>query len=155
MRTIPDKLTRDYESEGTNRRLQEAYLRVLNPMIDEDATADALGTLKAIVKSSSGDVKKMADGMMASYKKNKGFSKDQANWIYKTSKAIFDSTIYEGSTEDAKKTLDAIAGATKDDKDGDIHKMAMGMKKSYEKNKGFSKEQAQWIFKTSQMLFKK
>ncbi len=61
----------------------------------------------------------------------------------------------EDSTEDAKKTVDAIAGATKKDKDGDIHKMAQGMLKSFAKNKGFSKEQAQWIYKTSQMLFKK
>jgi hypothetical protein len=60
----------------------------------------------------------------------------------------------EDATADAKKTLDAIIGATKDD-GGDVHKMAMGMKKSYEKNKGFSKEQAQWIYKTSQALFKK
>jgi hypothetical protein len=94
MKTIPDKFTRDYESDDTNRRIQEAYERMLNPMLTED------------------------------------------------------------STEDAKKTLDAIIGATKDD-GGDVHKMAMGMKKSYEKNKGFSKEQAQWIYKTSQALFKK
>jgi hypothetical protein len=60
----------------------------------------------------------------------------------------------EDSTEDAKKTLDAIVGATKE-KGGDIHKMAVGMKKSYEKNKGFSKDQAKWIYNTSQMLFKK
>jgi len=60
----------------------------------------------------------------------------------------------EDSTDDAKGTLDAIAGATKKE-GGDIHKMAMGMKDSYKKNKGFSKKQAEWIYKTSQMLFKK
>jgi len=59
----------------------------------------------------------------------------------------------EDATADAKKTLDAIIGATKDD-GGDVHKMAMGMKKSYEKNKGFSKDQANWIYKTSKALFK-
>jgi endonuclease III len=156
MRTIPDKIKREYESDDENRRIMEAYQRVLNPMIDEDATADALGTLKAILKSSDGDIKKMADGMMKSYNKNKGFSKDQANWIYKTSQALFKESvnISEDSTEDAKKTLDAIAGATKED-GGDIYKMAVSMKKSYEKNKGFSKDQAKWIYNTSQMLFKK
>lgn len=60
----------------------------------------------------------------------------------------------ESSKEDAKKTLDAIIGSTKDD-GGDVYKMAIGMRKSYEKNGGFSKQQAQWIFKTSQALFKK
>lgn len=60
----------------------------------------------------------------------------------------------EDSTEDAKKTLDAIAGATKED-GGDIYKMAVSMKKSYDKNKGFSKKQAEWIYNTSKMLFKK
>ena len=59
----------------------------------------------------------------------------------------------EDATADAKKTLDAIIGATKDD-GGDVYKMAMGMKKSYEKNKGFSKDQANWIYKTSKALFK-
>jgi len=67
----------------------EAYEKVLNPMLDEDSTADALGTLKAILKSSDGDVKKMAEGMMKSYEKNKGFSQKQAQWIYNTSKSIF------------------------------------------------------------------
>jgi HEAT repeat protein len=89
MKLYPERLNRDYESSDSNRRVQEAYERMLNPMLDEDATADALGTLKAIAKSSSGDVKKMADSMLKSYEKNKGFSKDQAKWIYNTSKAIF------------------------------------------------------------------
>ena len=59
----------------------------------------------------------------------------------------------EDATADAKKTLDAIIGATKDD-GGDVYKMAMGMKKSYEKNKGFSKDQASWIYKMSKSMFK-
>jgi hypothetical protein len=62
--------------------------------------------------------------------------------------------VNEDATEDAKKTLDAIIGATKEDEGGDIHKMAVSMMKSYTKNKGFSKDQAQWIYKTSKMLFK-
>jgi hypothetical protein len=57
--------------------------------LKEDSTEDAKKTLQAILNSSTGEVKKMAQGMMDSYKKNKGFSKDQANWIYKTSQAIF------------------------------------------------------------------
>lgn len=61
----------------------------------------------------------------------------------------------EDATADAKKTLDAIMGMFKDKHDNDIYKMAVGMKKSYEKNKGFSKDQAQWIYNTSKALFKK
>jgi len=60
----------------------------------------------------------------------------------------------ENATDNAKGTLKAIIGATKK-KGGDIHKMALGMKKSCEENNGFSKDQAQWIFKTSQAMFKK
>jgi hypothetical protein len=62
----------------------------------------------------------------------------------------------EDATADAKKTLDAIIGFTKKNTDsfGDIYDMAVGMKKSYEKNKGFSKDQANWIYKTSKALFK-
>lgn len=63
-----------------------------NKHLDEDATDKALGTLKAIIgatKDSGGDVYKMAIGMKKTYDKNKGFSKDQANWIWKTSKSMF------------------------------------------------------------------
>ncbi len=62
--------------------------------------------------------------------------------------------LFEGSTEKAKGTLDAIVGATKK-KGGDIYKMGVGMKKSFAKNKGFSPDQAKWIYNTSQALFKK
>lgn len=88
MKLYPERLNRDYESSDSNRKIQEAYERMLNPMLDEDSTADALKTLKAIVASSSGDVKKMADSMMKSYEKNKGFSQKQAQWIYNTWKSI-------------------------------------------------------------------
>ena len=60
----------------------------------------------------------------------------------------------EDATADANKTLNAIIGALKDDKDNDIYKMAVSMKKNYEKNKGFSKKQADWIYNTSKALFK-
>ena len=92
MRTIPDKFTRDYESSDTNRKIMEAYKRVINPMLDEDSTEDAKKTLDAIAgatKEDGGDIHKMAVSMQASYKKNKGFSKDQAKWIYNTSKMLF------------------------------------------------------------------
>lgn len=61
----------------------------------------------------------------------------------------------EDSTEDAKKTLSAIINALKDDKDNDILKQAKGTMESYKKNKGFSVEQAKWIYNTSKALFKK
>lgn len=85
----PERLNRDFESRDSNERILEAYEKILRGELQEDSTEDALKTLKAIIASSSGDVKDMADGMLKSYNKNKGFSKDQAEWIYKTSKAIF------------------------------------------------------------------
>lgn len=95
MKLYPKRLNRDFNATSENEKIFEAYMKVLNPPLDEDATANA------------------------------------------------------------KKTLDAIIGSLKDDKENEMYKMAMGMKKSFEKNKGFSKDQAQWIFKTSQALFKK
>lgn len=94
MKLYPEKLERDFKSTDENAKIQGAYERMLfeQTMIDEDATADAKKTLDAIIgatKDSGGDVHKMAQGMLKSYNKNKGFSKDQANWIYKTSKALF------------------------------------------------------------------
>jgi hypothetical protein len=67
--------------------------------------------------------------------------------------AISHALIAENATENALGTLKAIIGSTKE-KGGDIHKMALGMKKSYDKNKGFSKDQASWIYKTSKSMFK-
>jgi len=63
-------------------------------------------------------------------------------------------TLFEDATANAKGTLKAIIGATKK-KGGDIHKMAVGMKRSCDKNKGFSKDQAKWIYNTSKGMFKK
>ena len=98
MKLYPERLNRDFENTDENSKIQSAYERMLfeQNMIDEDATADAKGTLDAIIgslKDSKGQVAKsmynMAMGMKKTYEKNKGFSKDQANWIYKTSKALF------------------------------------------------------------------
>ncbi len=93
MRLYPERLNRDFKSSDVNERIQEAYMKVINPsLITEDATADAKKTLDAIIgstKKDGGDVYKMAMGMKKSYEKNKGFSKDQASWIYKMSKAMF------------------------------------------------------------------
>lgn len=96
MKLYPDRLNRDFESTDVNERIQNAYMKVLNPPLDEDATANAKKTLDAIIgslKDSKGQVAasmyKMALGMKKTYEKNKGFSKDQAEWIWKTSKALF------------------------------------------------------------------
>jgi hypothetical protein len=92
MRLYPEKLNRDFKSTDVNERIQEAYMKVLNPPLDEDATADAKKTLDAIIgstKKDGGDVYKMAMGMKKSFEKNKGFSTDQAKWIWKMSKAMF------------------------------------------------------------------
>lgn len=96
MKIYHERLNRDFESSDSNKKIQEVYERMLNPMLDEDATADAYKTLKAIMGAVKGskDYRKnsiyhMSRGMMDSYKKNKGFSKDQAKWIYNISKAMF------------------------------------------------------------------
>ena len=94
MKLYPERLNRDFENSDPNTKIQEAYMKVLdqNSWLNEDATADALGTLNAIIgstKKAGGDIYDMAMGMKKSYDKNKGFSKDQANWIYKTSKMMF------------------------------------------------------------------
>ena len=94
MKLYPERLNRDFNATDENKRILSAYDKVLREqyMLAEDATADAKKTLDAIngaTKDSGGDVHKMAMGMKKSYEKNKGFSKDQANWIYKTSKALF------------------------------------------------------------------
>ena len=65
-----------------------------------------------------------------------------------------DKYLEEKDSKDAAKgTLEAIIGATKK-KGGEIHDMAVSMMKSFKKNDGFSKDQAKWIYNTSQMLFK-
>lgn len=95
MTLYQERLNRDFENRDENEKIQEAYMKVLdqNSYLNEDATADAKKSLDAILGSLKGDEKndiyKMAMGMKKSYEKNKGFSKDQANWIYKTSVAMF------------------------------------------------------------------
>lgn len=88
----PDRINRDFKSSDTNDRIFEAYYRsILNPKLDEDATADAMKTLDAIIGSLKDDkenkIYKMAVEMKS--KAKDGFSKDQAQWIYNTSKALF------------------------------------------------------------------
>lgn len=92
MRLYPERLNRDFKSSDVNEKIQEAYMKVLNPPLDEDATANAKKTLDAIIgstKKDGGEVYKMAMGFKKSFEKNKGFSTDQAKWIWKMSKAMF------------------------------------------------------------------
>jgi hypothetical protein len=70
------------------KRFKELYL--------ENSTEDAKGTLEAIIatlkKSDGGESKEMLDfatGIMDYYKKEGSFSPKQSQWIYKTSKAMF------------------------------------------------------------------
>jgi hypothetical protein len=89
-----ERLNRDFKSSDENDRIFEAYYRsIVNPMLDEDATADAMKTLDAIIGSLKDDkenkIYKMAVEMKSKAKDNGGFSKDQAQWIYNTSKALF------------------------------------------------------------------
>lgn len=71
----------------------------------------------------------------------------------------FRQYIKENSTDDAKKTLEAIIGflekAEDLDADGkDMLKMGKGMMDFFDENKSFSPGQAKWIFNTSKALFK-
>lgn len=89
-----ERLDRDFRNSEENDKVFEAYYKsILNPMLDEDATADAMKTLDAIIGSLKDDkenkIYKMAVEMKAKAKENGGFSKDQAQWIYNTSKALF------------------------------------------------------------------
>lgn len=94
MKLYPERLDRDFNATDENTKILSAYDKVLKEqyMLAEDSTADAKKTLDAIAgatKEKGGDIHKMAQGMLASYKKNKGFSKDQAKWIYNTSQMLF------------------------------------------------------------------
>ena len=69
-----------------------------------------------------------------------------------------DEDINENSTQDAKKTLDAILGFLDDkdkltDKEEEIRDMGIGMMDYYEKEKSFSPDQAKWIYNTSKAFF--
>lgn len=66
-------------------------------------------------------------------------------------------TLNEDSTENAKKTLQAIIGTLKKSKGADkddMLKMANGIMDYYNKEKSFAPKQAEWIFNTSKALFK-
>lgn len=72
----------------------------------------------------------------------------------------------EDATEKAYKTLQAIISSLENSikkrkekksdvyKENGAYKMAVDINKFYNKNKSFSKDQAQWIYKMSQALFK-
>jgi hypothetical protein len=65
--------------------------------------------------------------------------------------------INEDSTEDAKKTLEAIIGALKKAEGKDATEMktqADGTMEYFKKNGSFSPAQAKWIYNTSKALFK-
>jgi hypothetical protein len=88
-------ITRSLTNEDSNDKILSAYDQMLMNE-KKDATQAALGTLNAIIgmfkdnlKGSNKDILDMAKGIKKSYEKNKGFSKDQAQWIYKMSKAMF------------------------------------------------------------------
>lgn len=100
-RLYPERLNRDFKSTDENNKIQEAYMRVLNPPLDEDAAQKAYATLKAIIGAlekkmkdkkkayNEGGVYKMAVDVKKHFDKEKWFSKGQAQWIYKTSTAMF------------------------------------------------------------------
>jgi len=72
---------------------------------------------------------------------------------------MFRKWLMENSTDDAKKTLDAIIGFMEKqdslDTDGkEILKTGKGINDSFKENKVFTDKQAHWIYKTSVALFK-
>jgi len=71
-------------------------LTKIENILNENSIDKAKGTLEAIIgtlkKSSNDESKemlKMANGIMNYYKKEKSFAPKQAEWIYNTSKALF------------------------------------------------------------------
>ena len=85
------KINREVTNEDSNKRILSAYDQIL----EKNSTEAALGTLNAIIGILDGAEGKnkrvldMAKGIKKSYDKNKGFSPDQAKWIYNMSKALF------------------------------------------------------------------
>jgi flagellar biosynthesis regulator FlbT len=58
-RLYPERLNRDFNATSENERIFEAYMKVLNPPLSEDATEDAKKTLDAILgalKDDGGDM---------------------------------------------------------------------------------------------------
>lgn len=113
---------------------------------------------------------KMAKSMMDNYKENDGFSKDQANWIYNTSKALFESKgnynmngflNEKSSTQKAKETLDAIGEFLDKQnkkkrltgKSKEIFDFASDLYSWYDEHGSFTPDQAKWIYNTSKALF--
>lgn len=100
-RLYPERLNRDFKSTDENEKIQEAYMRVLDPPLDEGAAEKAYGTLKAIIGAlekkmtdkkkeyKEGGAYKLAIDIKNFYDKEKFFSKGQAQWIYKMSTAMF------------------------------------------------------------------
>jgi len=83
----------------------------------------------------------------------------KVDWIKdKTGIDLAEKKVDEGSTEDAKKSLDAILGALesgdKPDPKNEILKMARGLRDYFKKNGSFSPDQAKWIYNTSKAMFK-
>ena len=65
--------------------------------------------------------------------------------------------IKESSTDKAKGTLEAIIGSLKNAKEGtskEMLDMAKGIMDHFKKEGSFAPKQAQWIYNTSQSLFK-
>ena len=113
MKQLHETIKRDFRHTDENQRILEAYDRICRgetedktkdegakeddeTELTEDSAKDANGTLSAILASlakakgpEAKEMLKMAKGMRRSFEKNNGFSKDQAEWIYKTSKALF------------------------------------------------------------------
>jgi flagellar motor component MotA len=69
----------------------------------------------------------------------------------------FKQFFLENSTEDAKKTLEAIIATLKKSEGDDSKEMldfAKGIMDYYKKEGSFSNKQALWIFNTSKSMFK-
>lgn len=133
----------------------------LNEAVDKALLASKENGIKILMTAQKG-IKKMS---------GKSTSKSLGRLIDETLIALDtqisewkDVHLAEGSTENAKKTLDAIIGhlqkrkASGADKLGNtgrsILKMGAGIAASYKEEGGFSPDQAKWIWKTSIALFK-
>ena len=131
--------------------------------LNESVSPDARSLHNKAVKIAADALKKV-DGIWGkSNSKNVGRALESlknhlTDWMkgYKNM-SIDESALYEGSTENAAKTLDAIIGflSKGTNATGDkIMKMGKGIKDHYKKEGSFSPDQAKWIFNTSNALFK-
>lgn len=140
------------ESSGMRKMWSNAKMGKFK--IDDDELADLAAWVEDTPwnKDAKDDVKQGIKNINKELKK-----RDMSGIAIKDKNIIFEATpAHARHVANALGSLKAIIGALeKGDKGNDILKMAKGIKKHFDKEKSFSPDQAEWIWKTSTAMFKK